>query len=325
MSKHIKRKGLPALRQQTISASRKGFCSKALSEQSSKQRLQTRDCIYNDLNKKLGMKYLSDVKWENMTVEEIDATLAQRISYYENTIKQNGGKHPKREGYIVERIAEFSNLMQASEEAQKGKGKKRYVRRHNRNKEKDLRDIQLMILTLKFPPLKFREEDQKTDNGKIRRIVKQNFVPWCILYRAIMRVLGPIQSRHLIHDTFACVKGKGVHFGVKRMKMMQRRYPEYHYYVKTDYLKFYMSIPHDQFFEKLEKRVKDKHLIRLLKNTLFSYDAGEEINQLIANEKLKKRMCNWSAAEPSEREFLRERDRSPIQGTTQGEMLPALL
>lgn len=59
-----------------------------------------------------------------MTYEEIDSLLIERIRIYEETIALRGGKRPKREGFIMERIANIDNLRLADRKAQEGKTKR---------------------------------------------------------------------------------------------------------------------------------------------------------------------------------------------------------
>lgn len=246
------------------------------------------------------MMKLIDIDWEKMTPQEIDSVLAERIAFYEGSINKNGGKSPKREGYVIERIATMENLREADKESQDGKVKtNRHIRRHNKHAESDLRALQLMILTLKFPPPNYTTSNVRSDAGKWRNITKQKYYPWRILHHAIMLVVGKVLNRHLIYDTFACIKGKGLHFGVKRMKMMLRRYPEYRYFVKTDYKKFYQSIPHSLIIEGLRKRFKDEHLFKLIDIALFSYSAEDIVESLLKEENDKKRCTHWLIYKPA--------------------------
>lgn len=241
------------------------------------------------------MKKLSEIDWKNKSYEERDSILAERVAFYEETIRRNGGKLPKRQGFVVERLALMENLREADREAQDGKVRiNRHIRRHNQHAESDLRQLQLMILTLEFPPANYTTMKFKSDAGKVRDITKQRYFPWRILHHDMMLVIGPVLMRYLIYDTFACIKGKGLHFGVKRMKMMLRRYPEYKYFVKTDYKKFYQSIPHELIVRELRKRFKDEHLFKLIDIALFSYDSGDEFEQILCDEERKKRCSNRS-------------------------------
>lgn len=265
------------------------------------------------------MEKLFEINWANKSWDDIDAILAERIA-------RNSGKRPKREGFVVERIAAIDNLRAADAEAQNGKIRtNRYIRRHNQQAEKDLRDLQTMILTLEFPPAEYIMNSVRSDAGKIREIAKQKYFPWRILNHAIMRVIAPAMLRYMVYDSFACVKGKGLHFGVKRMKMMLRRYPEYRYFVKTDYKKFYQSIPHDLIIAELRKRFKDEHLFRLIETALFTFDSGDEIERILEDEERKKRHTHWCIYQPANREFCGQLYRPRYKGEDARKMLPAIL
>lgn len=193
------------------------------------------------------MKTLKEIDWSKLSYEEIDSLLAERVCEYEMHIALNG-KRPKREGFIIERVANIDNLRDADREAQKGKKKRRiicngrikrvpdkHIRRHNKNAEQELRDLQMMILTMKFPKPQYRLDRIKSDAGKVRDIVKQHYYPWRILQHAVLRVTSPYICKSLIEDNFACIKGKGLHYGMERVKNKLRRHPEFKWFWKTDF------------------------------------------------------------------------------------------
>lgn len=196
----------------------------------------------------------------------------------------------KRKGYILEQIADLENLRQADREAQLGKNN-RTIRWHNKKAEKNLLKLQHMILNLDFPDPNYQTMIIESDGGKVRNIVKQNYFPWRILHHAIMRVLEPDFTKGYIHDTSACIKGRGTHYGVKRMKMFLRRYTEYKWFVKTDFKKFYESIPHELILNSLRRKYKDEKFIKLIEVAILSYESSEEIKDSLRDEK-KKRNAN---------------------------------
>lgn len=199
---------------------------------------------------------------------------------------------PKRKGHIFEQIADMDNLRAADKEAQDGKVKKnRWIRRHNLRADEDLKLLQTMILTMTFPDPDYRDMEIKADSGKMRIISRQKYFPWRILHHAIMRVVGPDIYKSLIYDTFSCVPGKGLHFGVKRFKMMLRRYPEYKYFWKTDYKKYYQSIPHEIAMQAFRRKFKDEKFLKLLEVAIFNYDSGQIIRDILNDEQLKKERC----------------------------------
>lgn len=254
-------------------------------------------------------EYLSvnvrEIDWESMPAAEIDRVLKLRVYAYEGRIADRGGRRPKREGYVTERLALMDNLRQADTDAQEGKLKEnRGIRRHNERAEKDLRLLQKMILTLRFPPSHYDVMFRKTDAGKVREIAKQHYFPWRILHHDIMLVLGERLYGSLITDTFACIKGKGLHFGVRRIKRFMRLHPDYRWIWKTDFKKYYQSIPHEVIRAGLERKVKDEAFMRLVEIALFSYASGSEITELLEDERLRKaRRADWSLYKPATRQL----------------------
>ncbi len=257
-----------------------------------------------------------EIDWESLPHEEIDRILQLRVDEYERHIAERGGKRPKREGYVIERLALMSNLRHADSEAQAGKLKEnRGIRRHNLRAERDLRLLQMMILTLTFPPVRYTIMFRKTDAGKVREIAKQSYFPWRILHHDIMLVIGSRLYGSLIMDTFACIKGKGLHFGVKRVKKFIRLHPEYRWFWKTDFKRYYQSLPHDVIRAGLERKIKDVMFIELVNITLFSYESSEEISNLLEEEALRKERCaDWCLYKPTSRQFRTYHDRPLYEG-----------
>lgn len=209
----------------------------------------------------------------------------------------------KRKGFILEQIASMENLEAADREAQAGKVKKnRHIRRHNLHAREDLEKLQRMILTLTFPKPDYREMEVHNDSGKDRIIDKQRYFPWRPLHHAIMRVIGPDLYKSLIYDSFACVPGKGLHHGVKRLRMMLRRYPEYRWFWKTDYKKFYQSIPHGTIMDTFRRKYKDERFLKLIDIAILNYDTKDDILDAIDEEKEKKvRRAHRRVHQPADR------------------------
>lgn len=224
---------------------------------------------------------------------------------------------PKRKGFLIEQIADMDNLREADKDAQAGKVKRnRFIRRHNEHSKDDLEALREMILTLKFPEPDYSIISLVSDAGKRRDIAKQKYFPWRILHHAIMRVIGEDLYKSLILDTSACIKGKGLHFGVKRMKMFMRRYPEYKWFVKTDFKKFYQSIPHEVLLNGLRRKFKDERFIKLIDIAILSYDSEEEFIDILENEELRKERCtDWSIHKPATRKLHSKSNRPHVQRT----------
>ncbi len=211
---------------------------------------------------------------------------------------------PKRKGYVIERIADMDNLELAVKKSQAGgKVKKsRYIRRFNEHKEELLKDLQMMILGLKpWPEITYSNLTVHNNNGKDRDVARQHYYPWKILQHAVMNVIGEDIYKNLIADSFACVPGKGLHYGVKRLKMLLRRYPGYRYFWKVDNKKWYQSIPHDGLNKSLERKYKDKRFLKLMDEIILNYISEDDIIELLEDEyrKTEKRFANRGEYKPA--------------------------
>ena len=132
------------------------------------------------------------------------------------------------------------------------------------------------------------------ERGKIRRIksihISERIVQKCLCDYA----LTPILSNPLIYDNGASVKGKGVHFAIKRLITHLSRFYRKNgnsnegYCLSIDFSKFFDSIDHDVLFKMLDKEIQDKRVLDLTKRfiTVFgdgkSLGLGSQVSQIAA-------------------------------------------
>lgn len=209
----------------------------------------------------------------------------------------------KRIGFVLEKIADMDNLREADRQAQIG-GKAnrcREIRLHNVNAEKDIEELNKMILTLTFPAHRYKKMRRVSDKGKVRDIINEAYFPWKILGHAIYQIIGPIMERSFITDTSCCIKGKGVFFGVRRVKKFTRLHKAMKWSVKNDCKKYYQSVSHEYFIKAIEHKFKDKRLIKLIEISALDIDCGEEIRKELEDER--NRTTNWRIREQSVRKY----------------------
>jgi len=75
----------------------------------------------------------------------------------------------KRYGYLIEKIVEESNLLEAFSRVRRGKKRSRTVRYFKKNRDKILADLADEIKSGKYAPEGFREFEVE-ENGKVREI-----------------------------------------------------------------------------------------------------------------------------------------------------------
>jgi hypothetical protein len=132
------------------------------------------------------------------------------------------------------------------------------------------------------------------ERGKIRHI-KSVHISERIIQKALCdQILVPILSSGLIHDNGASIKGKGVHFAVRRLithlSRFYRRsgFSNNGYCLTIDFSKFFDNIRHDILLEMIGKQIHDEKVLDLTRRfiTVFgdgvSLGLGSQVSQISA-------------------------------------------
>ena len=168
------------------------------------------------------------------------------------------------------------NIEIAYQKAIKGKSKYSAVRKFNKNKEENLEMIRQMLINQTY---KTAEYNQRTIyEPKERVIYVLPFCPDRIIHHALMNVLIPILTKMFIKDTYACIKGRGLHKGSKLTTKYVRKYK---YCLKCDIRKFYPSVNHDILYKMCGRKFKEKEILWLLHEIIYSVEG--ETNVPIGN------------------------------------------
>ena len=99
---------------------------------------------------------------------------------------------------------------------------------------------------------------EDTYRTKEREIYRLPYYPDRIVHHAIMNVIEPYLVSRFTADTFNCLKGRGIHYGVKRLKRDLKADKEgTKYCLKLDIKKFFPSIDQDVLYSQFEKIFKE--------------------------------------------------------------------
>ena len=192
----------------------------------------------------------------------------------------------KRYGYLYEKIYNYDNIQYALQNAQKGKKHYKEVNKINMNQEFYIRQIQKMLYYKTYKTAKYKKIIKHADNGKIREIYKLPYYPDRIVHHCIMQIIEPIWFKSLIRDTYAAIKNRGIHDGVRRIKKALRDKENTIYCLKMDIKKFYFSINNQILKRIIRKKIKDPDLIWLLDEIIDSADGipiGNYLSQYFGN------------------------------------------
>ena len=190
----------------------------------------------------------------------------------------------KRIGYLFDKVCDMDNLRMAEANAGTGKGSRQEVAQFRANLEQNLADIRAQLVNRTYHTSKYtcfiKHEPKERVIYKLP--YRDRVVQW-----AIMQVLVDIWTPIFTRDTYACIKGRGVHSLLQRLRKELRNDPDgTKYCYKIDIRKFYPSITHSILKEVVRQRIKDPALLWLLDDIIDSADGvpiGNYISQYFAN------------------------------------------
>jgi hypothetical protein len=191
----------------------------------------------------------------------------------------------KRASGLYDKICDSSNIALAHQNARRGKRHYREVIMVDGDQERYLGDIHKMLANRGYRTSTYDVFDRK-ERGKVRTIYKLPYYPDRIVHHAIMQVLEPVWRRVFIRDTYASMKGRGIHDGVRRMKEFLMDEEGTRYCLKLDVRKFYPSINHDILKVIIRRTTKGGDTLTLLDELIDSAPGvpiGNYVSQYFAN------------------------------------------
>lgn len=171
----------------------------------------------------------------------------------------------KRFGHLVERIADYDNLVLAFYKAQRGKKAQKEVIVYRENLNENLRTMSGRIMSGDVDVGRYRKFI--ITDPKKREICAAAFDER-VLHHAIMNVCQPVFERNLIFDTYATRVSKGVYAALERAKYGMSHY---NYVAKMDVRKYFDSISHEILIGLLHRIFKDQTLIGIFTKIVESY------------------------------------------------------
>ena len=191
----------------------------------------------------------------------------------------------KRVDNIYERMISMENLELADKNARRGKTSKYGVRKHDRHREENLRRLHETLVRGEYHTSPY--QTQVIYEPKERLIYKLPYYPDRIMHHAIMNVLEPIWVSGFTRDTYANIKGRGIHKCVEAIKQALYKDPKgTEYCLKIDIRKYYPSIDHDVMKREVRRKIKDERVLALLDEIIESEKGlpiGNYLSQYFAN------------------------------------------
>lgn len=187
----------------------------------------------------------------------------------------------KRIGNFHNKICDIDNLRLADSKARKGKLRSYGVKRHDKNAEHNLLLLQKLLQLCTYKTSEY--DIFKIYEPKERDIYRLPYYPDRITHHALMNHLEPIWTSIFVKDTYSCIKGRGIHAAVKKLKTQLRKDIDgTKYCLKIDIQKFYPSIDHTILKEIVCRKIKDKRVLIILYEIIDSTDDGVPIGNYLS-------------------------------------------
>lgn len=190
----------------------------------------------------------------------------------------------KRIGNLYHQITSLKNLQEADQKAQRGKSRQYGVLLHNRNREANLLVLQDLLESRTYRTSAY--DIFTIHEPKERLIYRLPYFPDRITHHAVMNVLERIFVSTFNADTYSCIKKRGIHLLLRRLRADLHDTLGTQYCLKFDIRKFYPSVNHEVLKSLLRRKFKDPDLLWLLDEIIDSAPGlpiGNYLSQYLAN------------------------------------------
>ena len=190
----------------------------------------------------------------------------------------------KRYGDIYSKIINMDNLRLADANARKGKACTYGVVRHDKNRDANIKELQDLLEKRAFKTSEYKVFTVFTPKERV--VYQLPYYPDRIVHHAVMNVLEPLWVSTFIRDTYACVKKRGIHDAMLRVKKSLTDVQGTKYCLKLDIRKFYPSVDHTILKNIIARKIKCKDTLALLGEIIDSAPGipiGNYLSQYFAN------------------------------------------
>lgn len=190
----------------------------------------------------------------------------------------------RRHGHLYQQIISIDNLYLAEMRASRGKAHQYGVQLHNTRRDLNLWELHQTLYRGQYCTSPY--QTFTIYEPKEREIFRLPFFPDRILHHAVVNILEPLFVAHFTADTYSCIKGRGIHAAVRKMKIALQDQEATVYCLKMDIRKFYPSVDHAILKSLLRRLFKDHDLLQLLDGIIDSAPGlpiGNYLSQFFAN------------------------------------------
>jgi len=183
----------------------------------------------------------------------------------------------KRQGHLLEQIADLHNLYEALYKAQKGKPFKPYVSAYREQLQENLQRLQRQIISCEVETGNYHTF---TIYDPKKRLICATPFSQRVLHHAIMNICHASFDKHQIASSFASRSGKGTYAALDKARQYNQ---QYRWFLKLDVRKYFESIDHAILKKQLHRLFKDTPLLLLFEQIIDSYSTAGQKSVPIGN------------------------------------------
>lgn len=177
----------------------------------------------------------------------------------------------KRYGNLYPQITDFSNLVLAAHQAQRGKRFREDILKFNYNLEVELAKIKTQLESKIYQPGRYKTFEICEPK---RRLISAAPYRDRVVHHALCNIIVPIFERTFIADSYANRLGFGTHRGLHRFISFVR---SNRYVLQCDIKKYFPSIDHEILKSLLRRKLKCQDTLWLAETIINNSNAQESV------------------------------------------------
>lgn len=189
----------------------------------------------------------------------------------------------KRLDNLYEQVISIDNILLADQNARKGKSRQSGIFSFDKDFDQNIANIyrELVTGTYQVSPYKCF----KIFEPKERDIYMLPYRDRIVQHLVIL-ILEPMFVSVFTADSYICIKGKGIHAAVRKLKKTLKDTENTTYCLQLDVRKFYPSVNHHILKALLRRKIKDQEFLKLLDiiiDSALGLPIGNYTSQFFAN------------------------------------------
>ena len=181
---------------------------------------------------------------------------------------------------MYERLLDLNTLYASAQKCKKGVDWKHSVQSYIRDTLFNILELKRSLEDGTYRQLPFHEFDI-VERGKPRHIRALHFKDRVLQRVVCDDLLIPALGKYFIYDNSASMKGKGISFARKRVKVHLEKFWRQHgrdgYVMQVDLKGFFDSIAHRPLMDMFRAKIKDDRLIDLLEKMILPFGSGRSL------------------------------------------------